>query len=163
MRRRILPHPMLSATLMVVWVVLANELSVGNILIGAVIGVAVAKLTSAYWPGRPQIRHPLLIAEYVAIVLYDIVLSNIQVARLVLFRAGDTLRSQLITIPLDLRSPEGISVLAGTITMTPGTLTADISPDGRSLLVHCLDVANADEQVTGIKTRYERRLRRIFS
>jgi multicomponent K+:H+ antiporter subunit E len=163
MRLRILPHPMLSATLAVVWILLANELSVGGVLLGAVIGIAVAKFTSAYWPGRPRIHQPLLIVEYVAIVLYDIVLSNIQVARLVLFRAGDTLRSQLVTIPLELRSPEGISVLAGTITMTPGTLTADISPDGRSLLVHCLDVARPDDVAAGIKSRYERRLRRIFA
>jgi multicomponent K+:H+ antiporter subunit E len=66
-------------------------------------------------------------------------------------------------VPLDLRSPEGISVLAGTITMTPGTVTADVSPDGSALLVHCLDIAEESELVAGIKTRYERRLRRIFA
>ena len=163
MHSRLLPHPLLSATLALVWILLANDFSVGNIVLGVGIGVLVPKFTSPYWPGRPRIRHPLLIVEYMAIVLYDIVISNIQVARLVIFRAGRKLRSQIVTIPLDLRSPEGISVLAGTITMTPGTLTADVSPDGRSLLVHCLDVTSKDEIVTDIKTRYERRLQRIFA
>ena len=163
MRNRLLPHPLLSAALSLVWILLANDFSVGNVVLGVVIGVIVPKFTSVYWPGRPRIRHPLLIMEYVAVVLYDIVLSNIQVARLVIFRAGRKLRSQIVTIPLDLRSPEGITVLAGTITMTPGTLTADVSPDGRSLYVHCLDVASKDELVAGIKTRYERRLKRIFA
>lgn len=162
MRGQLLPHPLLSLTLMLVWLSLANDFSIGNILLGALIGVLVPKFTSAYWPGRPRIRHPLLIVEYMAVVLYDIVISNIQVARLVIFRAGRKLRSQIVRIPLEISSPEGISVLAGTITMTPGTLTADVSPDGRFLLVHCLDVPNEDALVADIKTRYERRLRRIF-
>jgi len=161
--RRILPHPLLSAILMVVWVLLANELSAGTVLLGAVIGIVVAKFSSTYWPGQSRVRHPLLILEYFGIVLRDIVVSNIQVARLVLFRASGKLRSELVTVPLDLRSPEGIVVLAGTITMTPGTLTAEVSPDGGSLVVHCLDVADKEALVAGIKTRYERRLLRIFS
>lgn len=160
---RILPHPLLSATLMVVWVLLANDLSVGNLLLGAIIGIAVAKFSSAYWPGQSRVRHPLSILEYFGIVLRDIVVSNIQIAQLVLFRPSDKLRSRLVTVPLDLRSPEGIVVLAGTITMTPGTLTAEVSPDGGNLVVHCLDVADEEALVSSIKERYERRLLRIFA
>jgi multicomponent K+:H+ antiporter subunit E len=162
MIRAVLPHPALSATIAVVWVLLANDVSPAHVLLGLLAGVVVPKFTSAYWPDRPRIRGPLLMLEYAAIVLYDIVLSNIQVARLVLFRRGDSLRSRFITVPLDLRAPEAITLLAGTITMTPGTVTADVSADGRSLLVHCLDVASEQAAVAAIKERYERRLRRIF-
>jgi len=160
---RLLPHPLLSATLAVVWILLANDFSVGNTLLGAVIGVVVAKFSSAYWPGQSRVRHPLLIIEYFAIVLHDIVVSNVQIAWLVLFRVSSKLRSRMVTIPLDIRSPEGIVVLAATITMTPGTLTAEVSPDGGSLSVHCLDLADTEALVVGLKARYERRLLRIFS
>jgi multicomponent K+:H+ antiporter subunit E len=158
----VLPHPVLSATVAIVWVLLANDPSLANVLLAIVVGIAVPKLTSIYWPGRPRIRGPLLIVEYGAVVLYDIVVSNIQVARLILFRRGDSLRSKFVTIPLDLRSPEAITVLAGTITMTPGTLTVDVSADEKTLLVHCLDVSDDEDPVARIKARYERRLRRIF-
>jgi multicomponent K+:H+ antiporter subunit E len=162
MRNAILPHPLLSVILAAVWVLLANEFSAANILLGVMVGLAVPKITSPYWPGRPRVRHPLLIAEYLAVVLYDIVVSNVQVARLVLFRDGNDLQSHFVRIPLDLRSPEGIWVLAGTITMTPGTLTADVSPDQRYLLVHCLDVTDKNARIADIKSRYEQRLQRIF-
>lgn len=162
MSAAILPHPWLSATVFVVWVLLANELSPGVILLAAAIGIAVPMLTSVYWPDRARIGRPLVILEYVGIVLYDIVVSNIQVAQLVLFRRGDSLRSAFITVPLDLESPEAVTVLAGTITMTPGTLTADYDPDNHTLSVHCLDVSDEAEAVAGIKERYESRLRRIF-
>jgi multicomponent K+:H+ antiporter subunit E len=159
---RILPHPLLSITIAAVWVLLANDGSSGSIFLAALVGIVVPKLTSAYWLGRPRIRHPLLVLGYIAVMVYDIVLANIQVAWLVLFRRGDGLRSGLIAIPLELRSPEAITALAGTITLTPGTLTADVSDDRRFLLVHCLEVADPAAAVQAIKDRYERRLKRIF-
>ncbi len=162
MRSRFLPHPLLTSILGLVWVLLINDFSWGTILFGLMLGVAIAKLTSIYWPGRPRVRNPLAIIEYSTVVLYDIILSNIQVAYLVLFRRGESLKSQFVTVPLDLESPEAIATLAGTITMTPGTLSADLSADGRSLLVHCLDTTDAAGIVTTIKSRYERRLMRIF-
>jgi multicomponent K+:H+ antiporter subunit E len=95
-------------------------------------------------------------------VLYDIVKSNFIVAGIVLFKPSSQLQSAWVTVPLDLRSPEAITVLAGTITMTPGTLTADMSGDGRALLVHCLHAPDPEEVRDEIKTRYEARLMRIF-
>ena len=65
-------------------------------------------------------------------------------------------------MPLDLVEPESITVLAGTITMTPGTLTAEIAADGHSLLVHCLHAPDPDGVRDDIKARYERRLKEIF-
>ncbi len=162
MRRRMLPHPLMSVLIALVWLALMNDVSAGNIVLGAVFGLLVPPLLAGYWPDRPKIRNPFMIVEYSLVVLWDIVVSNVQVAYLVLFRRGASLRSQFITVPLDLTSPEAITVLAGTITMTPGTVSADLSADGHSLLVHCLDTDDPDGQVRQIKERYERRLKEIF-
>lgn len=161
--RALLPHPLLTAILTIVWVLLVNEFSWGAVVFGLLLGLAIAKLISPYWPGRPYIRNPMAILEYFVIVLWDIVVSNVQVAYLVLFRRGDSLKSQFVTVPLALEGPEAIAALAGTITMTPGTLSADLSADGRSLLVHCLDTSDPIATVATIKSRYERRLMRIFA
>jgi multicomponent K+:H+ antiporter subunit E len=92
-----------------------------------------------------------------------VIVANFQVARIILFLPADRIQSAWITVPLDLTSPEAISLLAGTITMTPGTLTADISADGRALLVHALHAPDPDAIRDEIKTRYESRLKRIFA
>jgi len=84
------------------------------------------------------------------------------VSRLILFRPTSQLRTRWVTVPLELCSPEAITVLAGTITMTPGTVSCDLSADGRSLLVHCLDAQDAEETVRQMKGRYETRLKEIF-
>jgi multicomponent K+:H+ antiporter subunit E len=162
MANRFLPHPLLSLTLAVIWIALANEVSAGSIAMGLVLGILLPILTAPFWPDRPRIRRPLKVVEYVMIVLYDIVVANLQVARLILSVPNERLRSRYVTVPLEVTSPEAITVLAGTITMTPGTVSADLAADGRSLLVHGLDVPDPDALVAEIKTRYEARLLEIF-
>ena len=162
MRARLLPHPVLTLVIAAVWVALANDLSLGHLLLGLALGVAVPWFTGPYWPDRPIVKRPGLIVAYVLLVLWDIVVSNVQVAYWVLFRRGRTLRSQFVTVPLDLTSPEAIVVLAGTITMTPGTVRADLRADGAAILVHCLETSDPEDTVRQIKSRYERRLKDIF-
>lgn len=162
MLRRILPHPLLTLTLTVGWLMLNNSVSLGGIVFGLILGLVIPILTAAYWPDRPRLRNPAMIVEYVLVVLWDIVIANIAVARVILFRRNADLRPAWIAIPLDLRTPEAITVLAGTITMTPGTVSSDLSADGRTLLVHCLDAPDPDAVRDTIKRRYERRLKEIF-
>jgi multicomponent K+:H+ antiporter subunit E len=162
MLRKLFPHPYLTLLLIVTWMLLVNHLTRGSLVFAVILGTIIPIVTAPYWPDRPILRNPIAIIGYVLIVLYDIVKSNIIVAGVVLFKPKDQLKSAWITVPLDLRTPEAITVLAGTITMTPGTVTADMSGDGRALLIHCLHAPNIDEVRDEIKTRYEARLMRIF-
>ena len=162
MLARVLPHPFLSLTLALVWIGLVNEASAGSLAMGILLGVLVPIATGPLWPDRPRLKRPLAALRYLLVVLWDIVVANIQVARLILFVPNDRLRSRYVVIPLDLNAPEAITVLAGTITMTPGTLSAELAADGRALLVHGLDVPDPDALVAEIKTRYEARLAEIF-
>lgn len=162
MLRRLFPHPYLSLTLILLWFALVNELKLGSLVMAGVLGTAIPLLTSAWWPGRPRVKRPFGLAAYALLVLWDVIVANFQVARIVLFMPRDRIRSNWVTIPLDLHSPEAISLLAGTITMTPGTLTADMSACGRALLVHALHAPDPGAVRDDIKARYETRLKRIF-
>lgn len=162
MLRKILPHPFLTLTLIVVWQMLVNKLTLGNLVLGTILGLIVPVITSPYWPNRPHLSSAPRIVEYVLVVLWDICVANVQVAMIILFKANANTRPAWVTIPLDLHTPEAITVLAGTITMTPGTVSSDLSADGRSLLVHCLDAPDPDAVRDEIKRRYERRLKEIF-
>ena len=91
MFKRLVPHPLLTLLIVVVWILL-NGISWGALVLGAVLGLAIPKLTSPYWSDRPHIGSPFTILEYAVIVLWDIVVANFQVAYLILFRRGDSLR-----------------------------------------------------------------------
>lgn len=162
MLRHLVPHPLLSIVLVLVWIGLVNTFTLGNLLLGAAIGVVVPMLTAVYWPQRPKVRKPLRVAQYILIVLFDIVVANVQVAMILVFRRERDIRSKWISVPLDLTSAEAITVLAGTITMTPGTVSTMLSSDGTSILVHCLDTDDPDAVRDNIKSRYEGLLKEIF-
>ncbi len=162
MLMRLIPHPLLSLTLILVWIGLVNTFTLGNLILGTFFGLVIPMLTAAYWPDRPAIRRPLKVAEYMLIVLWDIVIANIQVAMIILFKRERSIHSQWIPVPLELTSAEAITVLASTITMTPGTVSATLAADGSAILVHCLHTDDPDAVRDEIKTRYERRLLEIF-
>lgn len=163
MGTRFLPQPILTLVITGVWMALANDVSLGHAVLGLALGLVIPLVTQAYWPERPRFKNPWRIIDFTLVVLWDIVVSNIQVAQLVLFRRGDSLRSQFVRVPLALTNAEAITILAGTITMTPGTISADLSADGTAILVHCLETDDPDGTVTAIKERYERRLMEIFA
>ena len=160
--KRLFPHPVLSLALAALWILLVNHWTLGSLVLAAILATLIPLLSARWWPYRPVIRRPLSLIPYTLLVLRDVIVANFQVARIILFLPNDRIRSAWISVPLDLTSPEAISLLAGTITMTPGTLTADVSADGRALLVHSLHAPDPDAIRDEIKTRYESRLKRIF-
>lgn len=160
---RLFPHPAMSAFLALTWVLLNNSASRGTILLGVILGLAIPLLTARYWPGKPRLASPLRLLAYIVLVVRDVIVANFQVARIILFMPADQIRSAWITVPVDLPCPEALTLLAGTITLTPGTVTADVSADGRALLIHSLHAPDPDAVRDEIKTRYEARLKRIFA
>ncbi|MGR3804659.1 Na+/H+ antiporter subunit E [Marinibacterium profundimaris] len=162
MIKRLFPHPLLSLMLVFVWAGLVNKVTPGNLLLGAILGVLVPLISSPFWPNRAKLRRPGMAMIYVLIVLWDIVVANVQVALIILFKRREDIHSKWVCVPLDVTSPEPITVLAGTITMTPGTVSAVLSADASCILVHCLHTDDPDGVRDDIKQRYERRLKEIF-
>lgn len=162
MIRRLIPHPGLSALLVIVWMLMVNSLTFGAFVVGLVVGLLLPIFTAPFWPGRPAVRFLPGLA-YLAVVLWDIIVANFQIAAIILFRRNRDLRPAWLVIPLELGTPEAITVLAGTISLTPGTVSSDVSACGRYLLVHALDAADPAAEVARIKSRYEARLKKVFA
>lgn len=159
---RLFPHPYLTVLLTAVWMLIVAKMTLGNLVLGLVLGTFIPMVTSAYWPDRPRVRNPRMIVEYIVVVIWDIIVANVVVAMIVVFKPNRDIKSHWITVPLVLTSPEAITILAGTITLTPGTVSAMLCADGHSILVHCLHTDDPDAVRDEIKRRYERRLLEIF-
>ncbi|MET1755959.1 Na+/H+ antiporter subunit E [Novosphingobium sp. RD2P27] len=160
--RRLLPHPGLSLLLLIIWMLMLNAFSFGWLVLGVGLAIFVPLFTAPFWPDRPLMRWGFPLLAYIGLVIGDIVVANFHVARLILFRRNRDMRTCWLVLPLELHSAEAITVLAATISLTPGTVSTDISNDGRYLLVHALDTDDAQAEVEKMKARYERRLLEIF-
>lgn len=159
---RWLPHPLLSLCLLGLWLMLVNQLSVGHLLLGSVLGWLIPLITRVFWIHPPHIEHPWLLCKFLLLVLGDIVVANLQVARLIL-NPRSQLRPAFVEIPMLLEDELALTMLASIISLTPGTVSADLSDDRRTLLLHCLNVPDEEALVAEIKQRYEAPLREVFA
>lgn len=160
-RSRLLPHPRLSLLLFVVWLLAANVWSPGAALMAGIIAWGIPWLARDFWPNAPRLTHPLLGSWLLLIFLFDIVVANFSVALRVIL-PNRRLRPAFVELPLDLQDDFSIAILAAMITLTPGTVSADVSPDHKFLFVHVLDTTDPQMIVHKIKSRYEARLSRIL-
>jgi multicomponent K+:H+ antiporter subunit E len=159
---RFLPFPLLSLLLLAMWLLLNQSVSPGQILLGAVLAVIGGWLLRAVQAPKQSVRNPLAVIRLLLVVLRDIVRSNIAVGRIVLSPRRREIRSGFINIPLDIRNPYGLSILACIITATPGTLWVNFNSSNHVLLIHVLDFVDEQTWIDTIKGRYERLLLETF-
>ncbi len=157
---RLIPFPLLTLALLAMWVLLTG-FSPGHILFGAAIAMLVSRTMLSLRPERPTLRIGRAAARLAALVLADIVRSNIAVAKIILLRPRER-KSGFIELPTALRSPDALAMLAIIITATPGSLWVQHDANRHIILIHVLDLVDEDQWVRQIQDRYENLLMEIF-
>ena len=158
--KRWIPHPLLAACLLAMWLLLNQSLSPGHILLGAAVALVASHGLAALRPEPVRILAFRPMLRLAGIVLADIVRSNLAVARIVLFPRQRV--SGFVRLPLELTNVHGLTMLACIITATPGTIWVELDRENQILLVHVLDLIDEDAWIRLIKNRYEALLLEIF-
>lgn len=162
MIRRLLPAPLLSASLWALWLVLHESLAPGHVLLGLAVGLAIPLLTASLRPRPVRMRRPLVLARLVFTVGWDVVRSALEVAGDVLRMDRRAPHSRFVRIPLELRDPSALAALATITTVVPGTVWSELAFDRSALLLHVWNLADEAEFIAHFKARYERPLMEIF-
>ncbi|ALQ08772.1 cation:proton antiporter [Pseudoalteromonas sp. Bsw20308] len=171
-RFRWLPTPFRSLFLFMVWLLLNNSVSVGHLVLATIFAILIPILSFSLREPQPLILKPGLALKQLLIVLYDIVVANLQVALLIL-GPSKNLRPAFIKVPIDLTHDMPITILASCVSLTPGTVSAEVypiaesllegeEPTQRYLLIHVLDLKDEKALIKQIKQRYEAPLKEIF-
>jgi multicomponent K+:H+ antiporter subunit E len=161
------PTPVRSVFLFLVWLLLNNSVAVIHLFFGVVLAWLIPILIHKFRLIQPGIKKPGAAISYSLMVVWDIVVANLQVIQLVL-GPNKKLRSAFVKVPLDLTDPLSMTILASTVSLTPGTVSADIVPlnaaadEQRYLLLHVLDLADEAELIQQVKQRYEAPLKEMF-
>ena len=158
----IFPAPLLSAALLVLWLLLNRSVSAGQILLGLILGLLIPMLLRGLRPLPVRVSHPLTIVKLALRVVWDTSVSNFNVLRFLILPGQRKHPAAFVHIPLDLRDPNGLAVLAMIVCITPGTAWAEISRDRSVLLIHALEVGSVQATIDHIKQHYERPLMEIF-
>lgn len=159
---RLYPHPLLSVFLLAVWLLLNTTLAVAHILLGLLLATLLPHVLKRFLPRLLSVRRPVYAVRFALLVLGDIVIANVRVAILVL-GPKSRLHPGWVTVPLELGDAGIASILAGIVTLTPGTVSVELDEQATALRVHVLDLADEQQQIAQIKSRYEYRLKEIFA
>lgn len=161
--KRLLPAPLLSASLLALWLALARSTSIGQVVLGLGVAFVVPLVTARLRPTPVRVRRPLVVVRFILTVGLDVVRSNLEVAWGVLRLGHRQPNARFVTIPLELRDAHGLAALAMVTTVVPGTVWSELALDRSAMLLHVWDVVGEEAAfVARFKDRYERPLREIF-
>ena len=160
--KRLLPSPLLSVALFLLWLLLSRSVSAGHLILATVLAVLVPLLTGGLRPLPVRIRRPGMVLRLGLRVVADTIASNLAVVLFLVFPSRRRHASGFVHIPLELRDPNALAVLAMIVCITPGTAWAEISRDRSTLLLHVLEMDDPQAIAAYVKERYERPLMEIF-
>lgn len=149
------------AFLVFAWLAVTGEVTVANVLEGAVLAGLLVLLLRVPVRRRVRLERVPKALGLLGYFLKEILLSNAAVARILLSPVS-SLSPGIVAVPLDLKSDAGITVLANLVTLTPGALSLDVSSDRRTLYVHALHVEDPDAFRREVKEGFERRVKEVF-
>lgn len=158
---RWLAHPVLSLLLAVSWLALAGSLAWVHLLSAMLIGVLIPRLIHGFLPTAGTLRWGPAV-RLTGVVLYDIVVSNITVARLVL-GPNSQLKPLWLRVPLACRHAKVNALFASIITTTPGTVSCVVDETHWVIWVHAIHGEDAPAMVADMKQRYEKPLMHILA
>ncbi|WP_020208369.1 Na+/H+ antiporter subunit E [Gilvimarinus chinensis] len=159
--KKLFPHKLLSAFMLGLWLLINNTIAPGHWVLGLLLAWAIPFFTQSFWPQSMVINRPVLALRFLLLVLWDILIANVQVAFLIM-GSRQKLNPAFMRIPLELKQDFTITLLANTISLTPGTVSVDLQMEEGYLLVHGLHIDDIDQAIADIKTRYEKPLKEIF-
>ena len=162
MMRRLFPAPLLSAALVVLWLLLNESWSVGHVLLALLLGLLLPVLFASLRPQQPRIRRPLRVLRLVLLVGRDVLRSNLEVGTSVLRLQQHVPNSAFVTIPLELRDPTGLAALAMITTVVPGTVWCELARDASAVRLHVWDVQDEAAYIAHYTSTYEAPLLEIY-
>ena len=160
--RKLLPEPLLSAVLLALWLALSRSATLGSLLVGLVLALVAPIIASSFRPAVVQVRRPRAVLRFVLTVMFDVLLSNIAVAKDVVRWRYRRPKAGFVAVPLELCDPLGLAVLSLVTTIVPGTVWSELAVDKSALLLHVWDVPDEAAFIVRYKARYEQPLREIF-
>jgi multicomponent Na+:H+ antiporter subunit E len=152
----------LNIMLSLVWAMLNGEINPANLIVGFIFGYFVLFLARGALGPSPYFGRALNLIHFAAFFLYEIFNSNIKVARDVL-TSRHYMKPRIIAVPLDARTDAEITLLANLISLTPGSLSLDVSGDKKTIYVHTMYAGDADAAKREIKDGLERWVLKLLS
>jgi len=144
-----------------VWAALTGIFTPANFLAGFILGFIMLSLAQSVFGKSSYAWRGYKLLTFLLFFTWELLKANIRVAKDIL-TPKDYMTPGLIRLPLDAKSDIEITLLASIISLTPGTLTIDVSADKKAMYIHAMYISDADDFRREIKEGFERRLLEVL-
>jgi multicomponent Na+:H+ antiporter subunit E len=151
---------LLNFILAFVWMFLKTSYSPASFFVGYFFGLLIIYMFRRFFTSRFYLLRVVAVVNLIYIFTRELILANIAVLKVILKPKLD-IKPGIFAYPTELKQDWEITVLANLITLTPGTLVVDVSPDNKVLYVHAMDISDADEDIQGIKNTFEKAIMEV--
>ena len=151
----------LNVLLALAWAAVTGEMSASNLIAGFAIGFIVLYLFSRVAGGSQYFSQVAQIVGFTLYFLWELLVATLRVA-VDIVTPQHLMKPAILAIPIDNRSPAEITLLANVITLTPGTLSLDVSPDGKTLFVHVMYASEIEKARRESQEGFGRHVREVF-
>lgn len=152
---------LLNIFLALVWTFLQGELQGSNFAVGMVLGYLVIALSQQIMGTSAYVQKVVQVVRFVTLSLWEIFTASLALAWLIV-QPKLQVRPAIVAIPLDAKTDVEIATMSSLLTLSPGTMTLDVSTDRETLYVHTIDLDDVDEFRREIKSGLERRVLEVM-
>lgn len=154
---------LLCVVLALIWVGLTGKVTLPAFVVGLVLGFIIIKIFGkrSLQVLKLNVRHYVPLVQLFFIFLYELLIANLTVLVKV-FSPKLNIKPGIIKVPIEVEGPFWITTLANMITLTPGTLTVEVSPDNDYFYVHCLNIDNEESIISDIKDTFEKKILEVY-
>lgn len=153
---------LLNILLALIWAALNGEFSLEYLVSGFILGYLMLVVARRALNSTAYVQRVPRVLRFIVIFIIELIKSNLRVAWEVL-TPGFHMSPAIVAIPLTVNTPFQITLLAQLITLTPGTLSIDVSTDRRVLYIHAMYVKDVDAFRRSIKEGFERQIQEVFA
>lgn len=143
--------------LMLMWVILTGESTFANFAFGFIFSFLILRLISLDKKDGDYFKLVPKLISFILFFIYELVVANIQAGYFII-TPNSKLRPGIVGVPLDAKTDVEITFLTNLVSLTPGTLSVDVSSDRKVLYVHSIHIADRDKFISNIKNGFEKRL-----
>jgi len=151
---------MLNFFIALLWMFLTISFNASTFIVGFLLGALMLWITKGFFPGRFYMNRVWAVIKLISLFLKELVMANIQVLFLII-QPKMPIKPAIFALPTVLEKDWEITLLSNLITLTPGTLVIDISPDSKTLYIHALHYDDADEAIDSIKNTFEKAIQEV--
>jgi multicomponent Na+:H+ antiporter subunit E len=144
----------------VIWMFLSESYSFASFVVGFMVGAALLYLLNRFIPDSYYFKQVNAIFYLIFLFIKELIMANIEVLKWV-YKPKLDFQPGIIAVPIDVKKNWEITLLANLITLTPGTLSVDVSRDQQYIYIHAIDLPDVNETIVGIKDTFEKAIREV--